>query len=149
MHRRHQWAVKKKLIFHVSRCELLHLWPVLGRTPNPIEPAPAGRRNLQNLHALSQIYRKFRAPPTLHYFTRKNQYFTHFTALYTRFRPLSGLHTHVAYRLLMYLGAHNFFGTSRARCPLPVHSPPPSSCSGGVTAFGPAKRAQPPVNFSG
>ena len=26
---------------------------------------------------------------------------------------------------------------------------PPSSCPGGVTAFGPAKRAQPPVNFSG
>ena len=97
---------------------------VLSGPPSPTGPAPAGRRNLQNLRATSQIYRKFRAPPTLHLFTRKNRHFTHFTALYTGFRPLSGLHTHVAHRSLTYLGAYRFFGTSRACCPLPVHSPP-------------------------
>ena len=95
---------------------------VLSGPPSPTGPAPAGRRNLPNLRASSQIYRKFRAPPTLHHFTRKNHHFTHFTALYTGFRPLSGLHTHVAHRSPMYLGAYNFFGTSRACCPLPVHS---------------------------
>ena len=99
---------------------------VLSGLPSPTGPVPAGRRNLQNLRATSQIYCKFRAPPTLHHFTRKNQHFTHFTALYTGFRPLSGLHTHVAHRLPMYLGAYNFFGTSRACCFLPVHSPPSS-----------------------
>ena len=95
-------------------------------------PAPAGWRNLQNLRATSQIYRKFRAPLTLHCFTRKNWYFTHFTALYTGFCPLSGLHTHVAYRLLMYLGAYRFFGTFRACCSLPVHSLPPPPALGGL-----------------
>ena len=82
---------------------------VLSGPPSPTGPAPAGRRNLRNLRATSQIYRKFGAPPTLHHFTRKNRYFTHFTALYTGFRPLSGLHTHVAYRSRMYLGAYHFF----------------------------------------
>ena len=114
------YSLKKKCHFRVSRCEL-HVRPVLGGPP---DPAPAGRRNLRNLRAPSQIYRKFRAPPTLHHFTRQNRHFTHFTALYTGFRPLSGLHTHVAHRSPMYLGAYRFFGTSRACCSLPVHSPP-------------------------
>ena len=105
---------EKKCHFRFSRCEL-HMPPVLGGPP---DPAPAGRRNLRNLRAPSQIYRKFGALPTLHYFTRQNRHFTHFTALYTGFRPLSGLHTHVAHRPPMYLGAYHFFGTSRACCSL-------------------------------
>ena len=143
MHR-HRVARKKNDILMSRSVSCI----VLSGPPSPTGPAPAGWRNLQNLRAPSQIYRKFRAPPTLHYFTRKNRHFTHFTALYTGFRPLSGLHTHVAHRSPMYLGAYRFFGTSRACCSLPVHSPP-SSCPVGVAAFGPAKRAQPPVNFSG
>ena len=76
---------EKKCHFRVSRCEL-HVRPVLGGPP---DPAPAGRRNLPDLRTTSQIYHKFRAPPTLHHFTRQNRHFTHFTALYTGFRPLS------------------------------------------------------------
>ena len=122
------YSLKKNAIFVSRGVSCI----VLSGPPSPTGPAPAGRRNLQNLRATSQIYRKFGAPPTLHHFTRKNRHFTHFTALYTGFRPLSGLHTHVAHRSPMYLGAYRFFGTERARCSLPVHSPPPSSCLGGL-----------------
>ena len=60
---------------------------------SPTDPAPAGRE----IYALLARFSVNFAHLTLHYFTRKNQYFTHFTGLYTGFRPLSGLHTHVAY----------------------------------------------------
>ena len=130
MHRQHHCAAQKKkndiLMSRGVSCI------VLSGLPSPTGPVPAGQQNLQNLCATSQIYHKFQAPPTLHHFTCKNQYFTHFTALYTGFRPLSGLHMHVAYRSLMYLGTYNVFGTSQACCPLPVHSLPPLTALEGL-----------------
>ena len=129
MHRqRHRAARKKKDILMSRGVSCI----VLSGLLSPTGPVPAGQRNLQNLRTSSQIYHKFRAPPTLHCFTRKNRHFTHFTALYTGFCPLLGLHTHVAYRSRMYLGAYCFFGTSRARCSLPMHSLPPPPALGGL-----------------
>ena len=127
MHR-HRAARKKNDILMSRSVSCI----VLSGAPSPTGPTPAGQRHLQNLHATSQIYRKFQAPPTLHCFTRKNWYFTHFRALYTGFRPLSGLHMHIAYRSWMYLGAYHFLGPPERAVPSPCTLLPSLPALGGL-----------------
>ena len=110
---------------------------VLSGPPSPTGPTPAGRRNLQDLRATSQIYRKFRAPPTLHHFTRKNRHFTHFTALYTLYStlhrvpsPLGPSYARSTQIIDVSRCLQLFWDLPSALFP-PRALPPSSDCSGG------------------